>query len=181
MPENIEKENTEAFNKLLDEKEHIDDVDLNRYRYYADLYGNEYRWYTHKQKDNKFKAIIKIVKTKGGWLRFTTKKERSFIKRKTAKAWCLKYYMKAKEHQKIVLQGRADRKQARLDAKPKLSKNDKSRIYSEEKITHYEKLQAKCDTKIKTLTTRKKTYQKRIRYHKKRIETLAKQEMVITK
>ena len=174
-----EQENTEAFNKLLDEKEHMDTADMKRYRYYEDLYNNQYRWYTHKQNDGKFKAVIVNAKIKHGWLYYTTKKSRSFVRRRTAKSWCLKYYMKASEHQKIVIHKRAERKQARLDAKPKLTKNDKSRVYNEEKITHYEKLQAKCDTKIKTLTTRKKTYQKRIRYHKKRIEVLTKKEMVI--
>ena len=166
-----EEENLEAMDKLFAEKESIDKQDQSRYRYYEDLYNNEYRWTTHKQNDGKFKATILKAKTSGGWLRYTKTKERSFVKRKTTKAWCLKHCQKAKKHQRIILDARAQRKQQRLDAKPKLTATEVSIKNAEDKTQHYKKLQAKCDSKIKALLTRKKMYKKKIKYHEKRITT----------
>ena len=73
-----------------------------RYRYYEDLYGNEYRWNTHRQEDGKFKAwIVKAVKRKTLWKSKTTKSRR-FTKRKSAIARCLKASLKVKERQTKV-------------------------------------------------------------------------------
>ena len=172
LPSEVEKDNLEAMDKLFSEKESLNKQDQNRYRYYEDLYGNEYRWTTHPQDDGKFKATILKAKTLGGWLRYTKTKERSFIKRKTAKAWCLKHCQKAKKHQSVVLDARVKRKQQRLDAKPKLTSTQISIKNTKDKIKHYETLQAKCDKKIKTLETRKKTYLKKIKYYNKRSQAL---------
>ncbi len=170
-PDEIEKDNLDAMNRLLAEQESTDKQNQSRYRYYGDLYGNEYRWTTHPQEDEKFKATILKVKTSDGWLRFIKTKERYFVKRKTAKAWCLKHVRKANVHQKIVLDTRAKRKQQRLDAKPKYTKSEIAKQEAEKHITHYNKLVAKADTKIKAANTRKKTYLKRIKYYQKRIVT----------
>jgi len=169
----IEKENLEAMDRLLTEQESTDKRNQNRYRYYADLYGNEYCWTTHPQEDGngKFKATIMKARTSSGWLRFKQTKKRYFVKRKTAKAWCLKHCLKANKHQKIVLDARADRKQQRLDAKPKYTKSEVSIQEAQKHITHYNTLVAKADTRIKRANTRKKTYLKRIKYYQKRIVT----------
>jgi len=170
-PNEIEKENLEAMDRLLTEQESTDKQNKNRYRYYEDLYGNEYRWTTHPQDDGKFLARVLKAKTSHGWLSHHTTKSRHFVKRKTAKAWCLKYYLKANAHQKIVIDARAKKKQQRLDAKPKYTKSEISIQESQKHIAHYNKLVAKADTKIKAANTRKKTYLKRIKYYQKRIVT----------
>lgn len=170
-PNEIEKENLNAMDKLLAEKETLDKRNQSRYRYYEDLYGNEYRWSTHPQEDGRFKASVLKLKISHDWIRHTTTKKRYFVKRKTAKAWCLKHCQKANTHQKIVLDARAERKQQRLDAKPKFTKSEISIQGSQKQIEHYNKLVAKADTKIKAATTRKKTYLKRIKYYQKRIVT----------
>ncbi|KKM74810.1 hypothetical protein LCGC14_1396550 [marine sediment metagenome] len=169
--DSTKEENLKAFEKLLDEKESLDDTDLGRYRYYEDMYGNQYRWTTHRQKDGKFHATLKKANTtrRRGWLFYETKKEKAFVKRKTAKSWCLKYVQKAKEHQAIVINAREARKQARLDAMPKFTKKETAIKEAEKKIQHLKKLQAKSDSKIKALITRKRTHQKKIKYHEKRI------------
>ena len=169
LPSEVEKDNLDAMDKLFSEKESMNKQDQDRYRYYEDLYGNEYRWTTHKQDDGKFKATILKSKLSGNWLTYKTTKERSFVKRKTAKSWCLKHCQKAKKHQRVVLDARTQRKQQRLDAKPKLTSTQISIKIAEDKVKHYKKLQVKCDSKIKTLLTRKKTYLKKIKYHEKRI------------
>lgn len=171
MEPKIEKENLDAMNRLLAEQESTDKRNQSRYRYYADLYGNEYRWTTHPQEDGKFKVSIHKVKTSGAWLRYTITKKRYFVKRKTAKAWCLKHYLKANEHQKIVLDARADRKQQRINAKPKYTKSEVAIQEAQKHIAHYNTLVAKADTRIKRANTRKKTYLKRIKYYQKRIVT----------
>ena len=168
----IEEENLDAMDRLYAEKESTDRQNQDRYRYYEDLYNNQYRWTTHKQDDGKFHATYLKSKISHGWLTFTTKKTRYFVKRSSAKAWCLKQLRKAKQHQKIVLDKRAERKQQRLDAKPKLTPTQKAIKIAGNKIQHYKNLQNKCNKKLRSLHTRNKTYQKRINYHKKRIEKL---------
>lgn len=143
-----------------------------RYRYYEDLYGNEYRWNTHRQEDGKFKAwIVKAVKRKTIWISKTTK-SRSFTKRKSAIAWCLKAYLKAKERQRKVLDDRSKRKQTRLDLKPKFTSKEKAFHHAQDKRKHYEMLQKNLNKKIakqiKTLKTRIRTYQNKVNYYKKR-------------
>ena len=168
----IEKENIDAMEKLFTEREQMDKVDQNRYRYYEDMYGNEYRWTTHKQEDGKFETtFLKYVRTKN-WGHLKVLKVKSFRKRKTAKSWCLKHVRKAKAHQKIVLDARAERKQVRLDAKPKYTKSEVAVQEAKGKIQHYNDLQKKCDRKIKTLETRKKTYKKKTKYYQGRVDKL---------
>ena len=145
-----------------------------RYRYYEDLYGNEYRWNTHRQEDGKFKAwIVKAVSKKTwGNPQYKTTKSRSFTKKKSAIAWCLKAYLKAKKRQRKVLDDRAKRKQTRLDLKPKFTSKEKAFHHAQDKRKHYEKLQKnlnkKIDKQIKTLKTRIRTYQNKVNYYKKR-------------
>lgn len=173
----IYKQNLDQFNQKLDEKEVLDSKDLLRYRYYADLYGNEYRWYTNKQDDGKFMArIYKISKhpyIKNAH-RKELKQERRFAKRKTAKSWCLSNCLKARNHQRIVLENRKKRKQERQNAKPVATPQQKKIRHNNEKIKHYEDLIKKAETKIKSLRTRTKTYEKRIKYHKKQIDSVIK-------
>lgn len=171
-----EKENIDAMERLFAEKESIDTQDQDRYRYYADLYGNEYRWTTHKQEDGKFHATYLKLKVSRNWHTLNVKKTKYFVKRSSAKAWCLKLVQKTNKHQKVVLDARAERKQQRLDAKPKLTLEQKAIKIAESKIQHYKKLQVKCSTKMKSLVTRQKTYHKRINYHKKRIEKFGLQD-----
>ena len=178
LKDSTKKENLEAMDRLFEEKESDNKQDMKRYRYYTDLYGNRYSWTTHKQEDGKFKGTIKKANHKRkGWLSFNVVKEKSFVKRKSAKSWCLKNMLKAREHQKIVLNARTKRKQDKIDAKPKLNKVQKLIQVQQKKIDHYKKLQSKADTKIKALTTRKKTYEKKINYHTKRIVKLNQKEI----
>jgi len=174
----FEKENIDAMERLFTEKESTDTQNQNRYRYYADLYGNEYRWTTHKQEDGKFHATYLKLKVSRNWHTLNVKKTRYFTKRSSAKAWCLKLVRKANKHQKIVIDARAVRKQQRLDAKPKLTPAQKAIKIAESKIQHYKKLQVKCSTKMKSLVTRQKTYHKRIKYYQKRILGFQAQHLV---
>lgn len=168
----FEKENIDAMERLYSEKESTDTQNQDRYRYYQDLYNNEYRWTTHKQEDGKFHATFLKARKYRRWTSFTNKKERYFVRRSSAKAWCLKMVQKAKKHQKVVIDARATRKQERLDAEPKLTPTQKAIKIAESKIQHYKDLQNKCNKKLRSLHTRNKTYQKRINYHKKRTEKL---------
>lgn len=152
-----------------------------RYRYYEDLYGNEYRWNTHRQEDGKFKAwIVKAVAKKTwGNPQYKTIKQRSFTKRKSAIAWCLKAYLKTKTRQRKVLDEREKRKQTRLDLKPKGI--EKSRIEAKEKLDHFRKLswnivkqrkdlQKKHEKQLRSLGTRMINYNKKVKYYRKRVE-----------
>ena len=165
---NIEEDNIKAFERMLDEKESLEKQNKNHYRYFEDLYGNQYRWTIYKQDDDKFHAIIMKAVRRDNWVTFRKSKERAFTKRKTAKNYCIKAYHKAKNHQKIVLDTRANRKQERLDAKPKFTKEELNKQKTEKDISHYNKMIAKTDTKIKSLTTRRKTYERRIKVLERR-------------
>lgn len=167
----IEKDNLNAYTKLLKEQESLSNADKERYRYFEDLYGNHYIWFTHKQNDGKWHAVIKKANRskRKGWLFYDTVKTRYFAKRKTAKQFCLDSCLKASKHQRKVINDRELRKQAKIDAQPKLTKDEKYTKDAKAKIAHYEKLIAKADTKIKSLVTRKKTYSKRIKYYQKQI------------
>ena len=161
----LQDENLKAFTKLLEAKEHEDKIDQSRYRYYEDLYNNQYRWTTHPQADGKYKATILKAKTSGNWLRFDTKKTRYFKQRKSAKAYCLKAYLKAQEHQKEVIARREIRKEEYKASKPKLTKSDKIQT----KINHLNHLVKKTETKVKAHTTRLRKYQKKIKYYQKEL------------
>jgi uncharacterized protein HemX len=95
-----------------------------------------------------------------------------------AKSWCLKHVRKAKARQEIVLNARADRKQARIDAKPVYSKDELRIQEAQKKIDNYNKLISKADTKIKTASTRRKTYEKKIKVMQKRIDRVSEVECI---
>jgi len=184
----ITKLNFDDDGKLLGKKSNeikpFFDTKINsKYRYYEDLYGNQYRWTTHKQSDGKFKAKILKLKSRDnrGNYSLVTIKERHFKKKKSAIAWLLKAYLKAKSRQQKVLDSRAKRKQTRLDLKPK--GKEKSRIEAQEKLKHFRGLSINVDRKRKELNknykkqlrsfaTRQKTYRKKAKYYKKRVEVL---------
>ncbi len=168
-----------------DEKEGSEQVDEvnTKYRYYEDLNGNQYRWTTHKQLDNKFHARILKLKKNKTWNRYQlhTVKERAFAKKKTAIAWLLRACIKAKKRQQEVLDGRNKRKQARLDLKPK--GKEKSKIEAKEKLLHFRKLSWNVDKQrkdlekkhkkqLRSLGTRQINYNKKVKYYKKRVEDL---------
>jgi len=164
-PSDIEKENLDAYNKLLDQKEIEDKGRLGNYRYYKDKIGNRYGWYTNKQKDGKFHAFI--------WnKRSRNTKRRIFAKRKTAKKWCHENFSKANNRQLDVIKARQKRKEEREALKPKLTPTQKAIKRYTDKIEHYNGLIKKCDVKIKSQTTRKKTYIKKWKYCLRQIEKI---------
>jgi len=145
-----------------------------KYRYYEDLYGNQYRWTTHKQSDGKFNAKILKLKsrdTRGNYSLITIK-ERHFKKKKSAIAWLLKACLKAKARQQKVLDDRVKRKQARLDLKPKFTAKEKSLQHAIDKRKHFVELQRNSNKRlakqIKLNKSRCRRYQKKINYYKKR-------------
>jgi hypothetical protein len=141
------------------------------YRYYEDLYGNQYRWTTHKQSDGKFHArILKLKRQSKYYQQLRTTKSRAFAKKKSAITWCLKAYLKAKQRQEQVIKARGDRKKARDDLKPK--GKQLSLLKVESNLKHYKQLKKKNETKIKSLNTRIKFYGKKIKYYEKRKEIL---------
>jgi hypothetical protein len=167
--EKIKRDNLEAFDKMLSIKENRDEYLQKRENYYVDRYGHRYLWTTHRQDDGKFHC--RIAKRKKGKFKktsyyFTTTKKMSFVKRNTAKSWCLKNCNKACERQSEVLGRRAEAKEKRAEAKKAINTKN---VIIEKKIKHFKQLQAKADTKIKSLTTRKKTYQKKIKYYEKKL------------
>ena len=165
-----EDENLDAFEKLLDKKEREDKVDATRYRYFEDSYNNQYRYTTHRQEDGKFHATILKYRSKNMWATYTKIKSRYFRKRKDAKSYCIKACRKATIHQDIVIRARYERKKERLDAKPVYSKDQLRVQEAQRNINNYKKLISKANTKMKTLTTRIKTYQKKTRVMQKRID-----------
>lgn len=140
------------------------------YRYFEDLYNNEYRWSIQTDEDGYYSATIYKYKSDNGWARYNKGKQRLFRKRNMAKSWCLKHVRKAKARQEIVLNARAERKQARIDAKPVYTKDQLRVQEAKDKIDNYNKLISKASTKMKTLATRIKTYQKKTRVMQKRID-----------
>ena len=118
---------------------------------------------------------------KKGWGSLKVVKQRSFAKKKTAISYCLKAYLKAVARQKIVQRGRAERKQVRLDLKPKGI--EKSRIEAKEKLDHFKKLswnvvkqrkdlEKKHKKQLRSLGTRMINYNKKVKYYRKRVEVL---------
>ncbi len=165
-------------------------------KYYADHYGNQYRWTTKKQNDGKFHVTFvqdKKFKTHHStWNEEVIVKHRSFRKKKTAIAYCLNASRKAKErqapiierrnkkyqerqvlrrkNQDIALKKREEKKQERLALQPK--GKEKSKIEAKKNVEHYKKLIKKTDTKIKSLNTRKKNYKKKLKYYEKRVASM---------
>ena len=166
-----EKEDTTEQDKPINSRE----------RYYEDLNNNRYGWTTHRQQDRKFHVTFKKHSVKKGWGSLKVVKQRSFAKKKTAIAYCLKAYLKAMARQKIVQRGRAERKQTRLDLKPKGI--EKSRIEAKEKLDHFKKLswnvvkqrkdlEKKHKKQLRSLGTRMINYNKKVKYYRKRVEQL---------
>jgi len=112
------------------------------YRYFEDLYNNEYRWSIQTNEDGYYTCGMYKYSDKGrlGWAHYKQTKSRKFRKRNMAKSWCLKHVRKARARQEIVLNARADRKQARIDAKPTYTKDELRVREAQEKIDNYNKL-----------------------------------------
>ena len=151
-------------------------------KYYEDLYNNEYRWSTAPNDIGKYVAEMYKYSYSHGWGRMILSKKITFSKRRLAKAWCLKHVRVAKARQEIVLAGRAQRKQARIDAKPKYSKLELKLQKAKKEIERLEANIKRADIKLKTLNTRRKTYVKKIssnlRHTIKLRELIIKKEMV---
>lgn len=161
----IEEQNLKAFNRLLAQKEIQERGRAGNYRYYNDSYGNIYAWYTQKQKDGKFHAFIQNARS-------NKMHTRIFSKRNKAKAWVYARCIKAKEKQQKIIKQNAIRKAELEAAKPKLTQEQITAKKLQQKIEHYQKLQKKTLTKIRSLNTRYKKYQKRIKYCEKRLEQI---------
>lgn len=168
----LEEDNQRAFERMLDERESQEKQNINKYRYFEDLYNNQYRWTIYKQKDDKFHAYIYKHSNTNGWGKLTKVKDRAFRKRKDAKSYCINAYGVASNHQRVVLDNRQKRKEERLASKPQYTKEQTILIESKKQIEHYNKLISRADTKIKSAETRKKTYLKRIKVFQKRIERM---------
>ena len=143
-----------------------------RYRYYSDLYSNQYRWSTEKSVDGWFNAQILKFKISNGWGKHIISKERNFRKRKDAKAWCWNNYIKATEHQRIVLGSRADRKAEREALKPVFTKLEIKMAKSKKEVERLRANIKRANTKIKGLSTRKNTYEKKIKKNLRDIEKM---------
>jgi hypothetical protein len=167
--EKIQRENLEAFEKMLSIQENRKEQLQGRERCYVDSYGHRYLWTTHRQDDGKFHC--RIAKRKKNRFSksfyFTTTKEISFVKRNTAKSWCLKNCLKAQSRQDKVLAKRAESKAERAEVKKALNTKD---VMIEKKINHLLLLVKKADRRIKSNETRKKTLEKKLKYYKKRLE-----------
>ncbi len=140
------------------------------YRYFEDLNNNEYRWSIQTNDDGYYSCGMYKYKSTNMWGSYTLTKSRLFRKRNMAKSWCLKHVRKARARQEIVFSARAERKQLRIDAKPTYTKNELKVQEAQKQVMHYRVLKAKADSKIKSLNTRKITYQKKINKLQKRIE-----------
>jgi len=140
------------------------------YRYFADLNNNEYRWSIQTNDDGYYTCRLYKFKTNNMWGSYTLVKSMQFRKRNMAKSWCLKLVRKARARQEIVLNARAERKQTRLDAKPTYTKDELRVREAQDKIDNYNRLITRANTKLKIISTRKSTYEKKIRVMQKRID-----------
>jgi hypothetical protein len=167
--EQIQRENLQAFEKMLSVREDRNEELQTRRTGYRDLYGNQYLYTTHRQDDGKFHCLIK-KKMKSRihkkYFVFRTVKSISFVKRKTANAWCLKKCHKAQERQRVVLARREEGKTLRKEAKKLINTKD---VVIEKKIKHLLLLVKKADKRIKANETRKKSYQKKVKYYNKKL------------
>ena len=141
--------------------------------YYEDLYGNQYRWTTSPDENGKYIAKIYKLKKDHGFHCFKLHKRIVFSKRRLVKAWCLKHVREAKTRQEKVLNDRLKRKQDRINAKPKYSRDEIKFQKTKKDIVRLETNIKRANTKIKTLATRKHTYEKKIKVNLRRIEKLA--------
>ena len=143
-----------------------------RHKYYEDLYNNQYRWNIEKNELGYYHCGVYKYNDINNWVTYRMGKHRLFRKKYMAKAWCLKLYHKAVSRQKEVISAREERKQTRLDSLPKYTKED---IKFQDAQKNIERLKAnikRADTKMKTLTTRRHTYEKQIKVNQRRIEKL---------
>lgn len=161
----------------------------NRYAYFEDHFNNQYRWSTVRQADGKFHVEFMKHKIVQGWETFEKTKSRSFKLRKKAKEYCVIACRKAKAKQKPILEKRnkkwyeqakakakrqAEVLERRKEAKAKRDSlkpkgREKAKIEAKKKRDDLIKLIKKADTKIKSLTTRKKRYLKKLKYYDKRL------------
>ena len=132
------------------------------YRYFEDLNNNEYRWSIQTNDDGYYSCGMYKYSSSNGWARYRQTKSRLFRKRNMAKSWCLKHVRSARARQEIVLNSRAERKQVRLDAKPTYTKLELDIMKIRKDSKHIYNLTKKIDTKIRGLTTRKETYEKKL-------------------
>ena len=168
--EKLQRENLEAFEKMLDVKEDRDVYLQSRETYYSDYYGHKYLWTTHRQDDGKFHCrISKKSKSKYDKKHFVfrTVKSISFVKKKTAITWCLKNCLKAQERQRKVLAKREEAKTIRKETKKALHTKD---FVIEKKINHLLSLVKKANRRIKSNETRKKSYEKKVKYYRKKLQ-----------
>lgn len=166
--EQIQRENLQAFEKMLSVREDRNEELQSRRTGYRDLYGNQYLYTTHRQDDGKFHCLIK-KKMKSHYknmVYFNQVKSISFVKRKTANAWCLKKCCKAETRQRVVLARREEAKTLRKEAKKLINTKD---VVIEKKIKHLLSLVKKADKRIKANETRKKSYQKKVKYYNKKL------------
>ncbi len=144
-----------------------------RYRFYEDLYNHQYRWSTERSDtDGKFVACIYKLKSDGFYSRYTLSKEMRFNKRKTAKAWCNKNHAKAVARQRIVINDREKRKKERIALKPVYTKLELKQQKAQKDVERLKKNIARADTKMKTLTTRKKTYEKKVKQLMRKLDAI---------
>ncbi len=160
-------------------------MSVGNYRFYRDLNGNQYRWYVQKQSDGKFHAEIIKVRSGAKTITRISKKKKNVIQ------WCKTNYRKANtkqipEHKLRNLKSKLKEKDLALarkllqeqkrelkeSRKPKFTKEETNLLTSLKQKDHYVKLVKKCNTKIKSMTTRKKTYEKKIKHYTRKYEKI---------
>jgi len=163
-------------------------MSVGNYRFYQDLNGNQYRWYVQKQPDGKFHA--KIIKVRSGAKTIT----RISTKKKNVIKWCKTNYRK--ENSKQIVEHRLrneksvikkikqdemkeQKRELKESRKPKFTKEETKLLTSLKQKDHFGKLVKKCDKsiklhqlQIKSLTTRKKTYEKKIKHYTRKYEKI---------
>lgn len=142
------------------------------YRYYRDITGNEYRWSIQPESNGKYYATIFKLYLSGNRCWFNKGKERTFKLRRMAKSWCLKHVREAKKRQQKTLDNRATRKQERDALKPVYTKQDLKFQDAQKNIKRLKANIKRADSKIKSLTTRRHTYEKQIKVNQRRIEKM---------
>lgn len=180
--EEREKKNLDDFNRLADTKERLDARDMDRYVYLQDANQTEYRGYTHRQGNEKFKGEIVKYTYRGKaktWQNKRVKKEivREFSKKKTMWAWLRKKYDKAQERIKIADGRRMERHRKHEAEKPQYTETQKQIMKYTQKIENENKLIQKSKTKIKRCNTLINTHTKRIKYFAKQISKLQTNEI----
>jgi chromosome segregation ATPase len=143
-----------------------------RYKYFEDLNNNQYRWTLDRDSNNYYLGVVYKYKSQNNWGRWTSTKSRLFRKKKDAKAWCLKLVRRARGRQEVVLTDRAIRKEEREALKPILTKAQIKLAKFQKDIERLNANIKRADSKLKGLTTRKTTYEKKIKKNYKEIRKL---------